>query len=73
MDIDTLMGDELRQQSVGKTIKLLYMSINENITEIHRLITESEFDTAIALTDNLKTDIMVLSAILEQIEQSREV
>jgi hypothetical protein len=73
MDIDTLMGDELRQQSVGKTIKLLYMSVNENITEIHRLITESEFDTAIGLTDNLKTDIMVLSAILEQIEQSREV
>lgn len=73
MDIDTIMGDELRQQSVGKTIKLLYMSINENITEIHRLMTESEFDTAIALTDNLKTDIMVLSAILEQIEQSREV
>lgn len=73
MDIDTLMGDDLRQQSVGKTIKLLYMSVNENITEIHRLITESEFDTAIALTDNLKTDIMVLSAILEQIEQSREV
>ena len=73
MDIDTIMGDELRQQSIGKTIKLLYMTINENITEIHRLITESEFDTAIALTDNLKTDIMVLSAILEQIEQSREV
>ena len=73
MDIDTIMGDELRQQSVGKTIKLIYMSINENITEIHRLITESEFDTAIGLTDNLKTDIMVLSAILEQIEQSREV
>jgi hypothetical protein len=73
MDIDTIMGDELRQQSVGKTIKLLYMSVNENITEIHRLITESEFDTAIGLTDNLKTDIMVLSAILEQIEQSREV
>jgi hypothetical protein len=73
MDIDTLMGDELRQQSVGKTIKLLYMSVNENITEIHRLITESEFETAIGLTDNLKTDIMVLSAILEQIEQSREV
>ena len=73
MDIDTLMGDELRQQSVGKTIKLLYMTINENITEIHRLITESEFDNAIALSDNLKTDIMVLSAILEQIEQSREV
>jgi hypothetical protein len=67
------MGDELRQQSVGKTIKLLYMSVNENITEIHRLITESEFETAIGLTDNLKTDIMVLSAILEQIEQSREV
>ena len=73
MDIDTLMGDELRQQSVGKTIKLIYISINENITEIHRLITENEFDTAIGLTDNLKTDIMVLSAILEQIEQSREV
>jgi hypothetical protein len=73
MDIDTIMGDELRQQSVGKTIKLLYMSVNENITEIHRLITESEFETAIGLTDNLKTDIMVLSAILEQIEQSREV
>lgn len=73
MDIDTIMGDELRQQSVGKTIKLIYMSINENITEIHRLITENEFDTAIGLTDNLKTDIMVLSAILEQIEQSREV
>lgn len=73
MDIDTLMGDELRQQSVGKTIKLIYMSINENITEIHRLITENEFETAIGLTDNLKTDIMVLSAILEQIEQSREV
>ena len=73
MDIDTLMGDELRQQSVGKTIKLLYMSINENITEIDRLITEREFETAISLSDNLKTDIMVLSAILEQIEQSREV
>jgi hypothetical protein len=73
MDIDNIMGDELRQHSVGKTIKLLYMSVNENITEIHRLITESEFDTAIGLTDNLKTDIMVLSAILEQIEQSREV
>jgi len=73
MDIDTIMGDELRQQSVGKTIKLIYISINENITEIHRLITENEFDTAIGLTDNLKTDIMVLSAILEQIEQSREV
>jgi hypothetical protein len=73
MDIDNIMGDELRQQSVGKTIKLLYMSVNENITEIHRLITESDFETAIGLTDNLKTDIMVLSAILEQIEQSREV
>ena len=73
MDIDTIMGDELRQQSIGKTIKLLYMSVNENITEIHRLIAESEFETAIGLTDNLKTDIMVLSAILEQIEQSREV
>jgi hypothetical protein len=73
MDIDNIMGDELRQHSVGKTIKLLYMSVNENITEIHRLITESEFETAIGLTDNLKTDIMVLSAILEQIEQSREV
>jgi hypothetical protein len=73
MDIDNIMGDELRQHSVGKTIKLLYISVNENITEIHRLITESEFETAIGLTDNLKTDIMVLSAILEQIEQSREV
>jgi hypothetical protein len=73
MDIDNIMGDELRQHSVGKTVKLLYMSVNENITEIHRLITESEFETAIGLTDNLKTDIMVLSAILEQIEQSREV
>jgi hypothetical protein len=73
MDIDNIMGDELRQHSVGKTVKLLYMSVNENITEIHRLITESDFETAIGLTDNLKTDIMVLSAILEQIEQSREV
>jgi len=72
MNTDELISDELRQQSVGKTVRELYHNIDSYISEIHRAVKDNEFDYAETMTDNLKNNILILSAILEQIEQSRE-
>lgn len=73
MNVDELISDELRQQSVGKTVRELYHNIDNYISEIHRAVIDSDFDYAETLTDNLKSNILILSAVLEHIEQSKEV
>lgn len=73
MNTDELISDELRQQSVGKTVRELYHNIDNYISEIHRAVIDNDFDYAETLTDNLKSNILILSAILEHIEQSKEV
>lgn len=73
MNVDELISDELRQQSIGKTVRELYHNIDNYISEIHRAVIDNDFDYAETLTDNLKSNILILSAILEHIEQSKEV
>lgn len=73
MNVDELISDELRQQSVGKTVRELYHNIDNYISEIHRAVIDNDFDYAETLTDNLKSNILILSAVLEHIEQSKEV
>jgi hypothetical protein len=73
MNVDELISDELRQQSIGKTVRELYHNIDNYISEIHRAVIDNDFDYAETLTDNLKSNILILSAVLEHIEQSKEV
>lgn len=73
MNVDELISDELRQQSIGKTVRELYHNIDGYISEIHRAVIDNDFDYAETLTDNLKSNILILSAVLEHIEQSKEV